>query len=116
LSGIPNYNQITKEVYFDEMDYVLNTKNILMKSANWLMQDTILKKIQESCCYSIKSNLEEGKKSMNPYLSNYSPMKGVFVNGNLNDFEFEKVEITDKAIIAFITTTGKMNITIEGLD
>ena len=53
---------------------------------------------------------------MNPYLSNYSPMKGVFVNGNLNDFEFEKVEITDKAIIAFITTTGKMNITIEGLD
>ena len=116
LSGIPNYNQITKEIYFDEMDYVLNTKNILMKSANWLMQDTILKKIQESCRYSIKSNLEEGKKSMNPYLSNYSPMKGVFVNGNLNDFEFEKVEITDKAIIAFITTTGKMNITIEGLD
>lgn len=116
LSGIPNYNQITKEIYFDQMDYVLNTKNILMKSANWLMQGSILKKIQENCRYSIKSNLEEGKKSMNPYLSNYSPMKGVFVNGNLNDFEFEKVEITDKAIIAFITTTGKMNITIEGLD
>ena len=37
LSGIPNYNQITKEIYFDQMDYVLNTKNILMKSANWLM-------------------------------------------------------------------------------
>jgi hypothetical protein len=116
LSGIPNYNQISKEIYFDQMDYVLNTKNILMKSANWLMQGSILKKIQENCRYSIKSNLEEGKKSMNPYLSNYSPMKGVFVNGNLNDFEFEKVEITDKAIIAFITTTGKMNITIEGLD
>ena len=116
LTGIPNYNQITKEIYFDQMDYVLNTKNILMKSANWLMQGTILKKIQESCRYSIKSNLEEGKKSMNPYLSNYSPMKGVFVNGTLNDFEFEKVEITDKAIIAFITTSGKMSINIDGME
>ena len=28
----------------------------------------------------------------------------------LNDFEFEKVELTNKAIIAFITTSGKMNI------
>jgi hypothetical protein len=116
LSGIPNYNTVTKEIYFDQMEYVLNTKSILMKSANWLMQGTILKNIQENCRYSIKENLEEGKKSMNPYLSNYSPMKGVFVNGTLNDFEFEKVELTDKAIIAFITTSGKMNIKIDGME
>ena len=116
LSGIPNYNPITKEIYFDQMDYVLNTKSVLMKSANWLMQGTILKKIQESCRYSIKGNLEEGKKNMEPYLTNYSPMKGVFINGILNDFEFEKLELTDKAIIAFITTSGKMNIKIDGME
>lgn len=116
LSGIPNYNPITKEIYFDQMDYVLNTKSVLLKSANWLMQGTILKKIQENCRYSIKGNLEEGKKNMEPYLTNYSPMKGVFVNGILNDFEFEKLELTDKAIIAFITTSGKMNIKIDGME
>ncbi len=116
LSGIPNYNPITKEIYFDQMDYVLNTKSVLMKSANWLMQGTILKKIQESCRYSIKGNLEEGKKNMEPYLTNYSPMKGVFINGVLNDFEFEKLELTDKAIIAFITTSGKMKIKIDGME
>jgi hypothetical protein len=116
LSGIPNYNSITKEIYFDQMEYVLNTKSVLMKSANWLLHGTILKSIQENCRYSIKGNLEEGKKSMNPYLSNYSPMKGVFVNGTLNDFEFEKVELTDKAIIAFITTSGKMRISIDGME
>ena len=116
LSGIPNYNPITKEIYFDQMDYVLNTKSVLMKSANWLMQGTILKKIQENCRYSIKGNLEEGKKNMEPYLTNYSPMKGVFINGVLNDFEFEKLELTDKAIIAFITTSGKMNIKIDGME
>ena len=116
LSGIPNYNSVTKEIYFDQMDYVLNSKGILTRTANWLLQGVILKKIQENCRYSIKENLEEGKKSLLPYLNNYSPMKGVFVNGTMNDFEFEKVEITDKAIIAFITTTGKMSVKIDGME
>ncbi|MGV1011006.1 MAG: DUF4403 family protein [Flavobacterium sp.] len=116
LSGIPNYNTITKEIYFEQMDYVLNTKGILTKTANWLLQGVILKKIQENCRYSIKENLEEGKKRLAPYLNNYSPMKGVFVNGNLNDFEFEKVELTNDAIIAFITTSGKTNVKIDGME
>lgn len=116
LTGIPNYNPITKEIYFDQMDYVLSTKGLLTRTANWLLQGTILKKIQENCRYSIKENLEEGKKNLLPYLSNYSPMKGVFINGNLNDFEFEKVEITNNAIIAFINASGKMNVKIDGMD
>ena len=116
LSGIPNYNAVTKEIYFDQMDYVLNTKGLLTKAANWLLQGVILKKIEENCRYSIKQNLEEGKKSMLPYLNNYSPMKGVFVNGITGDFEFEKIDISNKAIIAFITTTGKMNVKIDGME
>jgi hypothetical protein len=115
LSGFPNYNPVTKEIYFDQMDYVLNTKSVLMKTANWLAEGIILKKIQESCRYSIKDNLEEGKKNLLPYLKNYSPMPGIFVNGTLNDFEFDKVELTNNAIIAFIKTSGTMDVKIDGL-
>lgn len=116
LSGIPNYNAITKEIYFDQMDYVLNTKGVLTQTANWLLQGTILKKIQENCRYSIKENLDEAKKNMLQYLANYSPMKGVFVNGTLADFEFEKVELTNEAIIAFINTTGTVKVKIDGME
>jgi hypothetical protein len=115
LSGFPNYNPVTKEIYFDQMDYILNTKSVLMKTANWLAEGIILKKIQESCRYSIKDNLEEGKKNLLPYLKNYSPMPGIFVNGTLNDFEFDKVELTNNAIIAFIKTSGTMDVKIDGL-
>ncbi len=115
LSGYPNYNPVTKEIFFDQMDYVLNTKSILMKTANWFAEGLILKKIQENCRYSIKQNLEDGKKNLLPYLNNYSPMPGVFVNGTLNDFEFQKVELTNNAIIAFIKGTGKMDLKIDGM-
>lgn len=116
LSGIPNYNAVTKEIYFENMDYVLNTKGFLTKTANWLLQGVILRKIQANCRYSIQSNLDEAKKSMLPYLDNFSPMKGVFVNGTLNDFEFEKVELTNNVIIAFIKGTGTVNVNIDGME
>ncbi len=116
LSGIPNYNAITKEIFFEDVDYVLSTKGLLTKTANWLLNGIILKKIQENCRYSIKENLEEGKKSMQPFLQNYCPMKGVFINGNITDLTFEKIELNNNAIIAFINGSGKMNITIDGME
>jgi hypothetical protein len=116
LSGIPNYNPVTKEIYFENMEYVLNTKGLLTKTANWLLQGVIIKKIEANCRYSIKDNLAEGKKNMMPYLTNYSPMKGVFVNGTLSDFEFDKVELTNEAIIAFISTQGKISVSIDGME
>ena len=76
----------------------------------------ILNKIKENCRYSIKENLEEGKKSLLPYLTNYSPMKGIFVNGNLSNLDFDKVEISNQAIIAFIKASGKMTLKIDGME
>ena len=115
LSGYPNYNQVTKEIYFDQMDYVLNTKSVLMKTANWFAEGMILKKIQESCRYSIKQNLEDGKKSMQPYLNNYSPMAGIYINGTLDEFVFDKIELTDNAIIAFIKGSGQIDLKVDGM-
>ena len=92
------------------MDYVLNTKGTLTKTANWLLSGMILRKIQESCRYSIVPNLEEGKQNMMAYLKNYSPMPGVFVNGKMEDIQFQKIQLTDKAIIAFIKVRGTISI------
>ncbi|RZJ35808.1 MAG: DUF4403 family protein [Flavobacterium sp.] len=115
LSGFPQYNEQTKEIYFDKLDYALETKSALMRTANWLAEGYILRKIQESCRYSIKPNLDEGKVNMQKYLKNYSPMPGVFVNGNLNDIEFKKIQLTNKAIVAFITVSGDVSVKVDGL-
>ena len=115
LNGFPQYDQKTKEIYFDQLDYVLDTKSKLMRTANWLAQGVILKKIQESCRYSIQANLDEGKASMMSYLNNYSPIPGVYVNGNMDDIAFEKVQITSNAILAFIKVKGNIKIAINGL-
>jgi len=115
LNGIPQYNDTTKEIYFDKLDYVLDTKSRLMRTANWMAQGIILKKMKESCRYSIKPNLDEAKQNMLVYLKNYSPMPGVFVNGKMEDIQFQKIELTNQAIIAFIKINGTINVSIDGL-
>ncbi|WP_269227275.1 DUF4403 family protein [Flavobacterium eburneipallidum] len=114
LTGFPQYNEQTKEIYFDKLDYALDTKNKLMRTANWLAQGLILRKIQQTCRYSIVPNLEEGKKSMAAYLKNYSPMPGVFVNGKMEDIQFNSIQLTNKAIIAFIKINGVVNVSVDG--
>ena len=116
LAGFPKYDEATKEVYFDQLQYVLDTKSKLLKTANWLAQGVVLRKIQENCRYSIKSNLEEGNKTMLGYMQNYSPMKGVFVNGKMEDIAFKKIELTNNAILAFLTIKGAININVNGID
>jgi Domain of unknown function (DUF4403) len=115
LAGFPQYNDQTKEIFFDKLDYALDTKNKLMRTANWLAQGLILKKIQQSCRYSIKPNLDECKQSMMTYLKNYSPMPGVFVNGKMDDIIFNKIQLTNQAIIAFIKVNGTVNVAVDGL-
>ena len=115
LSGFPQYNEQTKEIFFDKLEYALDTKSTLMRTANWLAQGLILKKIQQSCRYSIVPNLEEGKKSMAQYLNNFSPMPGVFVNGKIDDISFQKIQLTNKAIIAFIKVNGTVSVNVDGL-
>ena len=115
LAGLPQYNEQTKEVFFDQLDYALDTKNKLLRTANWLTQGLVLRKIQQSCRYSIKVNLEEGRQSMMKYLKNYSPMQGVYVNGKIDDIQFQKIELTNQAIIAFIKVKGSINVSVNGL-
>ncbi|MDY0090085.1 MAG: DUF4403 family protein [Flavobacteriaceae bacterium] len=116
LTGFPQYDEETSEVYFDQLDYVLNTKNVLMKTANWMAQGYVLRKLRESCRYSIKSDMEEGENQIKKFLSNYSPVKGVFINGNIESFEFQKMALTNKAIIAYLKATGKIQIKIDGME
>ncbi len=115
LAGFPKYDSEKKEFYFDDLDYALETKSRLIKTANWLFQSAIIQKLKANCRYSIASNLEEGKKSIMQYLNNYSPMQGVYINGKLTHIDFDRVELTNESILGFLTITGNLKIEVNGL-
>jgi hypothetical protein len=116
LSGFPQFNHESQEIYFDKLDYVLDTKSVLMRTANWMAQGYVLKKLREMCRYSIQPNMEEGKALIESYMNNYSPMKGVFINGTIQNFEFVKIQLTEQAILAYLKGTGALSIRVDGME
>lgn len=116
LTGLPKYDEATKEVYFENLDYAIDTKSSLIRTANWLASGTILKKMEQLCRYSLQPNLNEGKETMLKYLSNFSPMPGVFLNGRMGDIKFTEIQLTNKAILAFLNVSGKVAVKVDGLE
>jgi hypothetical protein len=116
LTGIPAYNAQTKEIYLDQVDFVLDSKNKLLSVGNWLAHGLILKKMSDACRFSIASQLADGEKTMSSYLNNYQPIKGVKVNGSLTGITPNKVILTPNAIVAMVVATGKVAVSIDGLE
>jgi hypothetical protein len=42
-------------------------------------------------------------------------MPGVFVNGKIEDIQFQKIQLTNKAIIAFIKVNGNVKVAVDGI-
>ena len=116
LSGTPKYNAEKKEIYLDGVDFVLDSKNKLLKAGDWLAHGLIAQKIQQSCSFSIADYLNNGQKTMASYLSNYQPIKGVYVNGQMTELIPDQITLTPQAMVAMIVAKGKVAIKIDGLD
>ncbi|WP_207534291.1 DUF4403 family protein [Desertivirga arenae] len=115
LSGVPKYDAAKREVYMDDVDFVLDSKNKLLKTGDWLVHGLIAKKIQESCRFSISDQLKEGEKTMAGFLTNYEPMKGVKVNGAMTQLSPNRIFLTPNALVAMVVAKGKVGISINGM-
>ncbi len=116
LSGFPQFNEVTREVYFDQLDYVLDTKNVLTRTANFLASNYILKQLQENCRYSIDDNMKEIEQNIKKYITDFSPLKGVEIKGKLNQFTFDKIQLIEDSILCFIKINGEASIFVNGIE
>lgn len=115
LHGIPNYDAAKREIFLDEVDFILDSKNKLLKTGDWLVHGLIAKKIQQSCRFSISDQLKEGEKTMAGFLTNYEPVKGVKVNGAMTQLAPNKIFLTPNALIAMVIAKGRVGISINGM-
>ena len=115
LSGIPAYDSSKQEIYLDQVDFILDSKNQLLRLGDWVAHGLIAKKIKESCRYSIKDQLAQGETTLKTYLSNYQPTKGVRVNGRVDQLTPQKIALTPNAIVTMITANGKVSISVDGM-
>ncbi len=113
LTGVPKYDDISKEFYVDDLDYTLETQNKLAKAASWFMKSMIIRDIETKCRYSVEKDIANAKKEMAFYFNNYSPVENVFFNGKINNMKVDNFQLTNTAIVGFVKTDAYLAITIK---
>jgi hypothetical protein len=113
LTGVPKYDDISKEFYVDDLDYTLETQNKLAKAASWFMKSMIIRDIETKCRYSVEKDIANAKKEMAFYFNNYSPVENVFFNGKINNMKVDNFQLTNTGIVGFVKTDAYLAITIK---
>ena len=110
-----SYNQDKSTLEITEADFDIHTKNVLLKSANWLLHGMILKKITPYLSYNIADVLESTKNEANTQLAKYDVYDGVSLSGNLDNITVTEVSMVPGAVRIKANLRGNVAIKVEDL-
>ncbi|HTF82024.1 MAG TPA: DUF4403 family protein [Cytophagales bacterium] len=112
LTGTPQYDELSKTISLVNVRYDFNTKNALMKTADWMFHGVFEKKLQESLVFSIKAQLDSSKKEIEKALNNKIP-PGIVLKGKLGSLEAKDILLTPAGIKTYIEIKGNLSIVVD---
>lgn len=116
LKGKPAYDPTTMEIYFQNLDYEVNTQQAMLKAASWLLKSTLKKKLETAFRYNMKEDLDGAKASIKTYLDGYKYEDMLEVKGYLGNLALKGVSADEKGIKAIFYADGKAAVKILNLN
>jgi Domain of unknown function (DUF4403) len=111
----PVFNAAKNQVEVTDLDYHFDTKNMLLKSAGWLFQGPIKKKMKESMAFPLHENIAALKKSVQETLNYYEIQPGIVLKGGLDSIAVENIQLQASGIRVNLYSKGKINVDVKGL-
>ncbi|MFC5408719.1 DUF4403 family protein [Larkinella bovis] len=115
LRGQPFYDAQTRTISLRDLQYDLDTKNILYKTASWLLQGSFARTLEKQLTIPVGNQIDEVKKTLQERLTNNQVTKGVVINGKLEQVTPDQVYLTQESMLAVVYASGKIDLKVEGL-
>jgi hypothetical protein len=116
LVGVPYYDANSRSIKMKNLDFDVESKNKLITSAKWLGHGALLKVIEKNMVFPIGKELDAARKDAQTYLTNYEPVRGVFINGKLEKLETSDVYLIEDALVAVLNVGGRLSVRVEGME
>ncbi|MBC7485983.1 MAG: DUF4403 family protein [Cytophagaceae bacterium] len=116
LKGLPVYDSTSRKVVFSQLDFDLDTKNKLTKSANWLAHDILVKKMAPYFSYYIGDQLDSAAVQARANLKRKQLHPNFTVDGTLEKLQPSDIVLTKDGIIALVNAKGVIRLFVTGLD
>ncbi|GAB3258390.1 DUF4403 family protein [Larkinella harenae] len=115
LRGRPYYDAQSRTISLQDLQYDLDTRNILYRTANWLLQGSFTRTLEKQLTIPVGDQIDEARKSFQARLTNNQVTKGVVINGKLEQVTPDQVYLTQESLLAVVYVSGKVNLKVQGL-
>jgi hypothetical protein len=116
FTGKPIYNPTKNTIDIKDLNFTLETRNFLVKSAAWLLKGTLRRKIEENMAFLLDANLKDLKSQLQTQLSNYKIANSIFFTGQLNELSLQDAFLTPQSIRVEVALKGRLNVQVNGLN
>lgn len=111
--GKPVYNPQKNQIEVADLDFHVDTRNVLLRSASWLFQGPIRRQMQSAMTFPLDENIGELKKSVQETLQRYELQPGVILSGRLDSVAVENTHITPSSIRVNLYSKGAVAVDVR---
>jgi Domain of unknown function (DUF4403) len=108
LVGKPLIDVATQTLYFEDLDFDIKSKNVLLGSANFLLHKPLLNKIKAQATYPLTEQLAAAKATIQQTLNDYPISENVFLKGKLNNLILDNIYLGKDYMSVFINADGTL--------
>lgn len=113
--GRPAFNAVKNQIEVQDLDFHVDTKNFLHRSAAWIFQGAIRKQMAAAMAFPMDENIKSMKSAIQETLNYYEIQPGVVLRGTLDSVSVENVRLTPTSIRVNLFSKGKVNVDVKGL-
>lgn len=112
--GRPEFNPQKNQIEVKDLDFHVDTRNLLHRTASWLFQGTIKNQMKKAMTFPLEEDFRELKASVQQSLDRYELSPGVLLTGTLDSVTVENTKITPTSIRVNLFSKGKVNVDVKG--
>jgi hypothetical protein len=113
--GKPVFNEATRALDVQNLDYDLQTKSFLLKGAKWLFASKIETELKKASSINLSTYFEKAQKALSEYL-NREWTKGVKGSGTVSDLRLVSTQALPQHLLIRTTCAGNLSIRISDFD
>ena len=98
LAGQPWFDKATSSLRVRNIDFDVQTKNVLVRSASWLLHGGITSKIADALTFPADSLFEQARSELQSYLTGPHPYGYFSASGTIDRLDIERILITRSSI------------------
>jgi Domain of unknown function (DUF4403) len=111
LTGIPAYDRSANTLYLRDLDYTIETKQVLIKAADWLLHTGLQESLSKRATWPMTARIDAAKDLLSNAL-NRNLNKLVSVSGKIDAMRPVSIGITDTAVKAVLEADGAVEMRI----